>query len=141
MLFCSRRGFSGGGNILAACVFQDSTATGTTDTIKLECLKDGRTKVHLVTPSEDAIQPTTLLDVKGIEYLRPAGTFYLWVRVDHVSNGDVAAWAEGFLREKRVAISPGSAFGRTGEGWIRVSLAANRDELLAGLDLLPGRTK
>jgi aspartate aminotransferase len=80
---------------------------------------------------------TELLDAKNIEYLRPAGTFYLWVRVDHVSDGDVAEWAERFLVEERVAISPGSAFGRTGEGWIRVSLAADRTELLAGLERLP----
>ena len=86
---------------------------------------------------ENIAAATELLDAKGIEYLRPAGTFYLWVRVDHVSNGDVAEWAEKFLLEQRVAISPGSAFGRTGEGWMRVSLAANRDVLLAGLDRLP----
>ena len=88
---------------------------------------------------ENIAAATGLLDAKGIEYLRPAGTFYLWVRVDHVSAGDVSEWAEKFLLEQRVAISPGSAFGRTGEGWIRVSLAANRDVLLAGLDRLPAR--
>jgi aspartate aminotransferase len=90
---------------------------------------------------ENIAAATALLDTKGIEYLRPAGTFYLWVRVDHASNGDVAEWAERFLLEERVAISPGSAFGRTGEGWIRVSLAADRDVLLAGLDRLPTRVR
>jgi aspartate aminotransferase len=89
---------------------------------------------------ENIVAATKLLDSKGIEYLRPAGTFYLWVRVDHVSDGDVAAWAERFLLDERVAISPGSAFGRTGEGWIRVSLAANRDVLVAGLDRLSATT-
>lgn len=88
---------------------------------------------------ENIAAATELLDAKHIEYLRPAGTFYLWVRVDHVSGGDVAKWAERFLFEERVAISPGSAFGRTGEGWIRVSLAATLDELLTGLDRLPAR--
>jgi aspartate aminotransferase len=89
---------------------------------------------------ENIAAATALLDSKGIEYLRPAGTFYLWVRVDHVSDGDVAQWAERFLLDERVAISPGSAFGRTGEGWIRISLAADRDTLVAGLDRLPART-
>jgi aspartate aminotransferase len=88
---------------------------------------------------ENIAAATELLDSRGIEFLRPAGTFYLWVRVDHVSSGDVAAWAEKFLLEERVAISPGSAFGRTGEGWIRVSLAATREDLLAGLDRIPTR--
>jgi aspartate aminotransferase len=82
---------------------------------------------------------TRVLDAKGIEYVEPAGTFYLWVRVDHVSDGDVAEWAERFLLEQRVAIAPGSAFGRSGEGWIRVSLAADLDVLRQGLSRLPAR--
>jgi aspartate aminotransferase len=81
---------------------------------------------------------TALLDARGIEYLRPSGTFYLWVRVDHASAGDVADWAERFLLDQRVAIAPGSAFGRTGEGWIRVSLAAAHDVVVEGLRRLPG---
>ena len=80
---------------------------------------------------------TELLDRKGIEYLRPAGTFYLWVNVGHATGGDVAGWAERFLLEHRVAIAPGSAFGRSGEGWIRACVAADRANLLAGLDRLP----
>ena len=43
---------------------------------------------------ENIVAATALLDSRGIEYLQPAGTFYLWVRVDHVSGGDVAEWAE-----------------------------------------------
>jgi aspartate aminotransferase len=86
---------------------------------------------------ENIAAATALLDARGIEYLRPAGTFYLWVRVDHVSAGDVSQWAERFLLEQRVAIAPGSAFGRSGEGWIRISLACERDVLLAGLERLP----
>ena len=39
-----------------------------------------------------------VLDDRGIRYLRPRGTFYLWVDVGHASGGDVAAWAEQFLR-------------------------------------------
>jgi aspartate aminotransferase len=80
---------------------------------------------------------TALLDERGIEYLPPAGTFYLWVNLGHATDGDVAEWAERFLLEQRVAIAPGSAFGRSGEGWIRVCVAADRADLLAGLGRLP----
>jgi aspartate aminotransferase len=78
-----------------------------------------------------------LLDEGGIRYLPPGGTFYLWVDVSHASDGDVATWAEQFLLRERVAIAPGSAFGRSGEGWIRVSLAAAKETLLEGLSRLP----
>lgn len=79
----------------------------------------------------------TVLDNRGIRYLRPRGTFYLWVDVSHASGGDVATWAEGFLINERVAVAPGSAFGRAGEGWIRICLAALEADLLRGVERLP----
>lgn len=80
---------------------------------------------------------TALLDARGIRYLDPAGAFYLWIDMRHATGGDVAAWAEDFLRTQRVAVAPGSAFGASGEGWIRVCVAASRADLLHGLALLP----
>jgi len=80
---------------------------------------------------------TALLDSRGIRYLEPAGAFYLWIDVSHASDGDVDAWAERFLLAERVAIAPGSAFGRGGEGWIRVCAASAKRDLLAGLAALP----
>jgi aspartate aminotransferase len=78
-----------------------------------------------------------VLDSRGIRYQRPQGAFYLWIDVGHVSGGDVAEWAERFLFAKNVAVAPGSAFGRSGEGWIRVCLAADESDLLDGLGRLP----
>jgi aspartate aminotransferase len=78
-----------------------------------------------------------VLTARGIQYHHPHGSFYLWVDVSHASNGDVAAWALAFLLEHRVALAPGSAFGRSGEGWIRVCLAASRADVVEGLGRLP----
>jgi len=83
------------------------------------------------------VAATAALDARGIRYLPPTGAFYLWIDVGHVSGGDVAEWAETFLLEKRVAVAPGSAFGRSGEGWIRVCLATPEDQLLEGLGRIP----
>ena len=80
---------------------------------------------------------TGVLDARGIRYLPPRGSFYLWIDVSHASDGDVAVWAERFLLTQKVAVAPGSAFGRSGEGWIRVCLAATRDDLLTGVGRLP----
>jgi aspartate aminotransferase len=78
-----------------------------------------------------------VLDASGLRYLDPRGAFYLWIDVSHASQGDVAAWALAFLHRERVAVAPGSAFGRTGEGWIRVCLAATPEDLRRGLGALP----
>jgi len=78
-----------------------------------------------------------LLDDRGIRYLRPGGAFYLWIDVSFACDGNVADWAEAFLIAERVSVAPGSAFGRSGEGWIRVCLASPTEQLLDGLSRLP----
>jgi aspartate aminotransferase len=83
------------------------------------------------------VAATALLDARGIRYLEPTGAFYLWVDVSHASRGDVATWAEELLFEQRGAVAPGSAFGRSGEGWIRISLATEGAALLEGLGRIP----
>ncbi|OIH96288.1 pyridoxal phosphate-dependent aminotransferase [Curtobacterium sp. MCBA15_001] len=78
-----------------------------------------------------------VLDAAGIRYNDPRGAFYLWIDVAHATQGDVAAWALRFLHEQHVAVAPGSAFGRSGEGWIRICLAATPEDLRHGLGALP----
>ncbi|HEY0247484.1 MAG TPA: aminotransferase class I/II-fold pyridoxal phosphate-dependent enzyme [Gryllotalpicola sp.] len=86
---------------------------------------------------DNITQATALLRERGIGHHEPEGAFYLWVDVSHASGGDVLDWAERFVREQRVAVAPGSAFGRSGEGWIRVCAASPTDQLLEGLGRLP----
>lgn len=80
---------------------------------------------------------TAQLDGLGLRYQRPQGAFYLWIDVSHASDGDVAAWAQRFLLTENVAVAPGSAFGRGGEGWIRVCLAADPGDIRTALGRLP----
>lgn len=73
-----------------------------------------------------------LLDERGIGYARPGGAFY--VMVDVAAAGEPSeAFALRALRERRVAVVPGSAFGEGGEGMVRVSLAASEDAIASGL--------
>lgn len=82
-----------------------------------------------------------VLDELGLEYLPPTGAFYLWANVSHVSNGNVFDWAMNFLREQKVAVAPGSAFGSGGEGWIRICLSTESDTLVTALRRLPAKPK
>ncbi|MGC8556120.1 MAG: aminotransferase class I/II-fold pyridoxal phosphate-dependent enzyme, partial [Conexivisphaera sp.] len=45
-----------------------------------------------------------------------------------------AELARALLEEERVAVAPGSAFGRGGEGHVRISLAASMEAIGRGLD-------
>lgn len=73
------------------------------------------------------------LDDAGLRYLRPQGAFYLWLDVSDRCGDSVADWAVKLLEEQHVAVAPGTAFGPVGEGWVRLSLAADTDQLLEGI--------
>jgi hypothetical protein len=65
---------------------------------------------------------------------------YMWVDVRDRCGGDVKAWALELLRERHVAVAPGTTFGAEGEGWVRISPATDTDDLLEGLDRLAAVT-
>jgi aspartate/methionine/tyrosine aminotransferase len=76
---------------------------------------------------------TKFLESADTSFLMPHGAFYLWIDVRDRSGGDVEAWALEVLQHRGVAVAPGPTFGPVGQGWIRVSLATETDDLLEGL--------
>jgi succinyldiaminopimelate transaminase len=60
----------------------------------------------------------SFLDEAGLVVSGSDATFYLWFAAP---DGDDGAYAEALLRH-RVIASPGRAFGRGGEGWLRLAL-------------------
>ena len=83
---------------------------------------------------------SAVLDAKGIPYLQAQGAFYLWADLSHASGGDVRGWVRRFLADAGVALAPGTAFGSIGEGWVRIALCGQKQDLLEGLSRLPART-
>jgi aspartate aminotransferase len=73
------------------------------------------------------------LDRLGVGYLRPQGAFYLWIDVRDRDRGDTPGWARRLLLEQHVAVAPGPVFGPSGNGWVRVSLATDTEDLVTGL--------
>ena len=73
------------------------------------------------------------LDTQGMGYLRPEGAFYSWIDVRDRDGGDTEQWALSLLRDKSVAVAPGTVFGPSGAGWARISLASDTDSLIEGI--------
>jgi len=68
----------------------------------------------------------------GLTPRDPAGAFYLWLELPRVV--DSQSFADRLLTRHRVAVAPGTAFGEPGGAAIRISLAADRGDIAAGLD-------
>lgn len=62
---------------------------------------------------------------------RPEGAFYVFPRYDVPMASSTLS--ERILKEARVAVTPGSAFGDAGEGHLRISYAASQETIAEGL--------
>jgi LL-diaminopimelate aminotransferase len=63
----------------------------------------------------------------GVDVTPPKGTIYVWAPVPdgHTS----ASYCELVLEESGVVVSPGGAYGQSGEGWFRISLTVPDERL------------
>ena len=74
----------------------------------------------------------TLNDM-GLTCFEPKGAFYVFPSIQ-VSGLSSEEFCERLLREKEVAIIPGSAFGASGEGYARISYAYSLDHLQTAME-------
>jgi aspartate/methionine/tyrosine aminotransferase len=70
--------------------------------------------------------------VEGIKCLKPESTFYAF---PNVKSFGLSSWdlAKYLVKEHRVAVVPGSIFGKEGEGYVRLSFAASTEQLQEGI--------
>jgi hypothetical protein len=69
-----------------------------------------------------------------LDVAAPEGSFYLFPRVKGLT--DSYGFALSLLRQARVAVAPGSAFGAGGEGAIRICCAADESVLVPAMERL-----
>ncbi|HXV23992.1 MAG TPA: pyridoxal phosphate-dependent aminotransferase [Alphaproteobacteria bacterium] len=69
-----------------------------------------------------------------IRLMRPDAAFYAFFGIEGVS--DSLSHAKKLVREARVGLAPGTAFGKSGQGWFRLCYAGSIDRLQRGFDRL-----
>jgi LL-diaminopimelate aminotransferase len=74
------------------------------------------------------------LDEVGLSYNKPMATFYVWFEVPAgLSSKDFSA---KLLSETGIVVTPGTGFGKYGEGYARVSTTFNTDRIIQAVDRL-----
>jgi LL-diaminopimelate aminotransferase len=71
----------------------------------------------------------------GVHVTPPKGTIYVWAPIPE-GFANSAAYCEHVLERAGVAISPGGAYGPSGEGWFRISLTTPDDRLAEAVERL-----
>ena len=65
----------------------------------------------------------------GFEIIKPDGAFYIFAKIPAGYNQDSFTFLKDFAQKKAVAFIPGAAFGRYGEGYVRLSYAASMETI------------
>jgi len=71
----------------------------------------------------------------GLECFEPYGAFYVFPSIEEFQMSS-DEFATRLLKEERVAVVPGSAFGECGEGFLRISYAYSLEDLKVALGRL-----
>jgi aspartate/methionine/tyrosine aminotransferase len=83
-----------------------------------------------------ALVAEALAGLNGLRFAPPDGAFYAFIGVDGLA--DSMALALRLVREHRVAVAPGIAFGAAGEGHLRLCFAQRPERLERALERLRG---
>ena len=70
----------------------------------------------------------------GLHCFEPKGAFYCFPRVTDATGFDDGAFAERLLEEERVGVVPGTAFGPSGAGHVRVCYATAFEQIVESMD-------
>ena len=76
----------------------------------------------------------SVLTGMGLQVVPPKASLYVWARVpDGYSSAEFTSL---LLEERDIVVTPGTGYGPSGEGYIRLSLTIPEDDLQRGLDRL-----
>ncbi|RLF56632.1 MAG: pyridoxal phosphate-dependent aminotransferase, partial [Thermoplasmata archaeon] len=74
-----------------------------------------------------------LLEIPEVSCVTPKGTFYAFPNFSFYSNNSIK-FAKYLLEKAKVATIPGVAFGKCGEGFLRISFATSLDKIVEGIE-------
>ena len=95
----------------------------------IEAIRTGEDDIERMREQYDLRRRYLLGELRsmGLECFEPQGAFYIPFNRVHRSVGD--EFCERLLHEQEVAVIPGSAFGESGEGHVRISYSYSMNHL------------
>ncbi len=101
----------------------------------LEAFKNGREEVDKMVHEYARRREVIVRGLRemGLEICEPQGAFYAFPSIKSTGLSD-EEFCERLLQEEHVAVVPGSAFGESGRGFIRISYAASMDTIHQALE-------
>lgn len=101
----------------------------------VEALRNGDNDVLMMKEAYDARRRFLIDELRriGFDCFEPYGAFYVFPSIKKFGMTS-EEFAETLLREEKVAVVPGTAFGECGEGFLRISYAYSIENLKVALE-------
>jgi len=64
----------------------------------------------------------------GLEFSLPNGSLYIWAKIPNTAKNS-EEFCMQLLKDKQILLTPGTAFGKNGERYVRVSICVNIDKI------------
>ena len=102
----------------------------------IEALRSGEPHVQSMRAEYDrrSRYMTDRFNQIGLSCFEPMGAFYCFPNVHEATGLNDEQFAQELLREERVAVVPGSAFGPSGAGHVRACYATAYEEIVEAMD-------
>ncbi len=115
--------------------FAIMSAPTTAQYAAIEALKNGDEDIEMMRAEYDMRRNVIVngFNDMGLECFEPKGAFYAFPSIQSTGMSS-DEFCEKCLREKKVAVIPGTAFGESGEGFIRCSYAYSIDSINEALN-------
>lgn len=137
-----RLGYAAGPNVIIEQMtkihqFAIMCAPTTSQYAAIEALKNGDKDVEMMRDAYDKRRRFMVHELRemGLECFEPFGAFYVFpsIKCTGMTSDE---FANRLLKEEKVAIVPGTAFGDCGEGFLRISYAYSIENLKTALERL-----
>lgn len=115
--------------------FSISCASTTGQYVALEGITNGHKEVERMRNEYDKRRQYIMkrLTDMGLPLVKPGGAFYAFAQISETGMDD-NKFCENLLMREKVACIPGSAFGKSGQGFIRCSYATSMDNIVKACD-------
>ena len=102
----------------------------------IEAMKNGEPHLQAMRAEYDRRRRyiTDRFNAIGMSCFEPKGAFYCFPHVTECTGLDEMTFAEKLLEEERVGVVPGTAFGPSGAGHVRVCYATAYEEIVEAMD-------
>ena len=103
-----------------------------------QAMKDPRSQQSIDTMVTEFDKRRTVIveglnEITGISCIKPSGAFYAFANIAALGKNSMEV-ANHLLEKANVATVPGAAFGTRGEGFLRLSFANSKENIVKALD-------